>query len=341
MKRLNIIGILTLLLFISCSESTIEERVDYFVTTDITNFWEAFDSVNLSTDSIQQIEFLQNLFINKASVGQKAMFGVRNYQIEEYLNAIKSYPNFWKSIRPNMLKTNKLATEINNGVNEFKNIYPKMTNAKVYFTIGVFRSPGTTLDSMVLIGSEFALGDTNIITNEFPDFMQYAVDYYQTNPIKEIAFLNVHEFVHTQQKTAFEGNLLTQSLREGSAEFIAEKATNKNSTTAAIPFGKANDEKVKEKFVEEMFGFNYANWLWSSRRNEFNVRDLGYYVGYAIANKHYENAHDKTLAIKELIELDYTNNTTVADFVDKVGYFEQSILELEKQYNSLNFGDFR
>lgn len=334
MKTINFAGIILLILFISCQEKDVINNENYFVTKDIANFWVAFDSVNLTTDSIQQVEILNRLFIDKASEGQRAMFSARSYQVEEYLNAIKSYPKFWASIRPNTLKADDLAEEINKGVNEFKNIYPEMTNAKVYFTVGVFRSPGTTLDSMVLIGSEFALGDTNIITNEFPAYMQYAVDYYQTNPIKEIAFLNVHEFVHTQQKTAYEGNLLTQSLREGAAEFIAEKATNKTSTSPAISFGKANDEKLKEKFVQEMFGFNYANWLWSSRKNEFNVRDLGYYMGYAIANKHYSAADDKNLAIKELIELDYANDAKVAAFVDKVAYFNLPISELEKQYKT-------
>jgi hypothetical protein len=38
-----------------------------------------------------------------------------------------------------------------------KVVYPELRHAKIYFTVGAMRSNGTTLDSMVLIGSEFAM----------------------------------------------------------------------------------------------------------------------------------------------------------------------------------------
>ena len=56
------------------------------------------------------------------------------------------------------------------------------------------------------------------------------------------------------------------------------------SNTPAIAYGESNP-KVREKFEKEMFFQKTQDWLWSNSPNEFGVRDLGYYVGYAIAKQ--------------------------------------------------------
>ena len=55
------------------------------------------------------------------------------------------------------------------------------------------------------------------------------------------------------------------------------------------------------------------------------MRDLAYYVGYAICDSYYNNASDKTKAIKEMIELDYNNETDLIAFVEKSGYFDETL----------------
>ncbi len=51
-----------------------------------------------------------------------------------------------------------------------------------------------------------------------------------------------------------------------------------------------------------------------------------------MAEKYYNQAQNKEQAIKELIELDYTNQEKVESFIDKIGYFEKSLSELKKEY---------
>ncbi|MNN04245.1 hypothetical protein D3C81_1169660 [compost metagenome] len=50
------------------------------------------------------------------------------------------------------------------------------------------------------------------------------------------------------------------------------------------------------------------------------MRDLGYYVGYAITRGYYDHALDKTAALKTMIELDYSDPAAVQAFVDASGY---------------------
>lgn len=55
------------------------------------------------------------------------------------------------------------------------------------------------------------------------------------------------------------------------------------------------------------------------------MRDLGYFVGYAITKKYYDKTENKRQAIKELIELDYNNESDLIEFVDKTNYFEKPV----------------
>ncbi|SEL79552.1 hypothetical protein SAMN05421740_11076 [Parapedobacter koreensis] len=44
--------------------------------------------------------------------------------------------------------------------------------------------------------------------------------------------------------------------------------------------------------------------------------DLGYFMGYAICKSYYEKAHDKKLAIKAIIELDYADLAATKQFLE-------------------------
>ena len=135
-------------------------------------------------------------------------------------------------------------------------------------------------------------------------------------------FLNIHEYVHTQQKTTIGYNLLAQTVIEGVAEFLTEVALERPSPNPQIEFGRKQDAKIKAAFSREMFSPNFYNWLWNSPDNEFGMRDLAYYVGYKISEGYYNQAKDKQAAIKAMIQLDYNDETALLDFVDAAKYFE-------------------
>lgn len=65
-----------------------------------------------------------------------------------------------------------------------------------------------------------------------------------------------------------------------------------NSILPAIAFGKQNVAKVKQVFAKYMFNIGYGLWLYDDAENVFRKRDLGYCVGYAIAEGYYSKAKD-------------------------------------------------
>jgi len=309
-----------------------QERPSDLVTTDIRNFWSAYDKIIATKDSAQQYAYLHELFIAKGTPGLKAIMEARDYTARSYIDAINKYPLFWNSVRANTLKAGAFADSIAANISKLKALYPALRPAKIYFTIGALRTGGTTMNDKVLIGSEIALGDEHTVTSEFPPAFAGLTPYFKSNPIKIVVFTNVHEYVHTQQKTTIGKNLLAQCVLEGVAEFVAEKATGQPTTLPALKYGNAHAEPIRNVFALQLFNPATGFWLYSNAANEFGIRDLGYYVGYAICEKYYNSESDKKQAIKEMIELDYNDDAALAKFVDRSGYFTRPVEELSKTY---------
>lgn len=302
------------------------------VSDDIGHFWEAYDSIYSTSDTLKQMQYLKTLFLERASIGQLKMMEARGYTAEEYLQSIKSRPLFWNSLRPNMQNLFKFNEKLKKGVDKLAAIYPALKPSTIYYTIGNFRSPGTGVDSMVLVGSEFALGDSTTITSELPDHIQ---NYYKINPATRLEFLTVHEYIHTQQHEMVH-NLLSLTLYEGIAEFMAIKATGQKSPWKAFDVGAHNNDKVRARFEKDMFNDNAIySWLWNSSNNEFQASDMGYYVGSKLASIYYANAKDKSSAIKSLIELDFNNDNIVKKIVDSTNYFSKSLEKLNQDFDNL------
>lgn len=335
MRNNIILSFLAIFLVLSCKNpSKTIQQSNNVVTTDISNFWHAYDKITATQDSVLQYYYLDSLYFQKGTMGLKEIIHARNYTPEEYINAINRHPKFWNSIRDNTLEASSLSAQLQEGIEKLKSIYPALKPAKIYFSIGAFRTPGTTLDSLVLIGAELAMGSPNTDTSEFPEQLSHLKSYFNSNPKENVVFLNTHEFVHAQQNPRV-FNILSLVLYEGVAEFVASKAMGVSSPNPQIAFGKQNAERIRDVFETEMFyPNNRYKWLDGSDPNEFGMRDLGYYVGYQICENYYNQAEDKNEAIKTMIELDYEDEVTVENFITKAMYFSAPLDTLYNKFES-------
>lgn len=304
------------------------------VTDDITHFWEAYDRILSTTDSSRQYAYLNDLFIAKGTPGLKALMKLKGYTPQMYMDAIFRYPQFWKSIRGNMLRSAEYSGEISKGIEQLRRIYPALRPAKIYFTIGAFKTGGTTLDSLVLIGSEISMADHQTELAEIGQSMPALADYMKTDPLAILVFTNVHEYVHTQQKTTSANTLLGQCIMEGVAEFVAEKATGKPSTLPGLAYGRDHAAQVRETFAKHLYNTRYGYWLYNNEQNPFGYRDMGYYVGYSICEAFYHRAGDKTKAIRDMIRLDYDDPKALSAFLDRSGYFDRPATRIRKSYEA-------
>jgi hypothetical protein len=294
-------------------------------TSDIDNFWRAYDSCQTTNDSLKQLRFIQTLYVDKGTEGLKAFMEVRDYTADLWVSLIRSYPKFWKSIRPNTLNVKSKAKEIEQSIQKLKKLYPALKEAKMYFTIGGLRSGGTTMNDMVLIGAEIATGNASTDVSEFPN--KWLEGVFKSQQSGNLVPLNIHEYVHTQQNGETQ-NLLGQAIKEGSCDFITELVIRKPLQNNYLLYGKKHETELKKQFKLDMFTPAYSNWLYNGS-NAKTVADLGYFMGYAICKAYYNNSPNKKLAIKKIIELDYSDSTAVEDFLKKSKYYREPINKTE------------
>lgn len=304
-----------------------------FVSNDIDNFWIAYDKITATKDTLLQQKYLKKIYLDKGTEGLKSLILVRNYTQKDFLDNINNSPKFWNSIRENTLNVKELYSEIESDIQKLKLHYPELRPMPIYFSIGGFRTNGTVHENKILIGSEYSLvDDKTVVLDDLPEARH---SFYKTfKPRKNIALLATHEYIHTQQKELVH-NLLSYCLYEGIAEFVSCKVTGKESTTPAIKFGKANRDEVVKQFAEDLFKVeNNYNWIWGENRNHLKYRDLGYYIGYEIAERYYNLSADKKKAIKDLIELDYTNENEVERIVDGTNFLPKTLNQLYTDYEN-------
>ncbi|MFV0164299.1 hypothetical protein OBK04_11685 [Empedobacter falsenii] len=159
-------------------------------TSDVDNFWIAYDKIAQTKDSVLQYKYLNDEYLSKGTEDLKLIRETRNYTEKDYINAINSYPKFWNSVRKNTLKSKNISKDLNKGIKKLRLIYPELKPANIYFTIGALRTNGTIKDKSVLIGSELAMTDKNTVTDEFPKNLRNARRvYFDSEPINDLVSL--------------------------------------------------------------------------------------------------------------------------------------------------------
>ncbi|MBX0290863.1 DUF2268 domain-containing protein [Hymenobacter sp. HSC-4F20] len=288
-------------------------------TDDIDRFWVAYDSVRATPDRIRQIAVFNRLYIRPGSEGLHAFMEAREFTAEKWVDLINKLPKFWTSIRPNTLVVKTKTRDIDRSIHRLRRLYPELREAKMYFTVGGLRSGGTVRDNLVLVGTEITMGTPSTDVSEFSN--QWLAGVFRHQSLDNIVPLNVHEYVHTQQRPG-QTNLLGQALKEGACDFVTELVVRKPLQASYLRYGAAHAPELQARFKEEMFGDDMSRWLYNGT-SVGTTADLGYFIGYSICKRYYAQAENKRQAIKDIIELDYANPEATERFLAQAGYYPE------------------
>ena len=287
-------------------------------TSDIDNFWIAFDSLQTIKEKNTQIEVMQSVYIDKATYGLKMFMELRKFDAAKLVEAINKYPKFWRSIRGNTLTVKQALPTIETNIQKFKLLYPELRPAKMYFTISAIKAAGVGQDSIALIGSEIAMGDKNTDVSEFPD--KRLENFFKPKSSVDIVPVAIHEYVHTQQKTESK-ILLGEAIYEGACDFITELVLKRRLTNSYLIYGRKNEKTLKQQFKKEMLAEDFSNWLYNGATSK-TMGDLGYFMGYAICKAYYQHSNNKRVAIKDIIGLNYSDQAAVMQFLAESKYYD-------------------
>lgn len=304
MKNSIILILAIIFLVFSCKKGTRKMKYQ-IVTNDIDNFWQAYDALKISKDSIATF---QTLFIDRATPEFKKFLELRGFFSEQYVSMSKSNSNFLHSIRPILESIKNKKKGIDKVYEEMIKLYPAFISPDICFSVSPLRTGGTTSKGLMLIGSEIAVANPDIVDlSGIPSFLRKILESREGNLLHLVA----HEMVHTQQPLGDNENesLLSQAILEGAASFISTVIMGEQTMSLAIyNYGESHEKELWEEFYEDVKqnkGFKDTDWFY----NYFSNRppDLGYYIGYKICESYYNESEDKKSAIKEIIEMQDAN----------------------------------
>src|ERR1044072_1597589 len=79
-----------------------------FVTSDIENFWRAYDLAAKETDKAKRAAIFQTEYLDKGSPGLKDFLRLRITSAENLVSAIDRMPKYYASIRPQTLQVQRM-----------------------------------------------------------------------------------------------------------------------------------------------------------------------------------------------------------------------------------------
>ncbi len=275
------------------------------VTSDLDNFWIALDKAgpDVNPDAIDKY------YLKPGSKGIKGFMKMRIKDSESLAKVIKEHTKYYHSIKPSVDSIAGMKKQIIDALVKLKDLYPEAIFPPVYFVIGALNSGGTSSDDGLIIGAEMYGMTPQTPKDELSSWHKTVI-----KPVNQIPHIVAHELIHFQQHYDG-GTLLEACIKEGAADFIAELISGKHINEQVHDFANPKEKELWEEFKTKMDQKDYKGWLYSSGSKEGRPNDLGYWMGYKITKAYYDQASDKKIAIKEIL-----NIKNFHKFLDKSGY---------------------
>lgn len=265
-----------------------------FVTSDIDLFWAAYDKAKPENDLI----VYRDEYLKKGSIGLQEFTRLRIGTSCNIVNAINANPKYYAALREYSLKVATYEKQTRASFYKLKALYPEAVFPDVYFVIGRMSSAGTLSDKGLLIGVDMFGKNGNAPTDELGAWHKAVV-----SSVDRLPYIVAHELIHYEQKYAEDGTLLARAVGEGVPDFIAEIIAGDNINPQLHKYANPIEKQLWLEFKKEMNGKDSSNWLYQGDQAKEKPADLGYWMGYKIAESYYKNARDKKQAIKDMLEI--------------------------------------
>lgn len=268
------------------------------VTTDIHNFWEAYDAVQ--KDSTKELLLYKTMYFDKASPGLQDYFQSRIYTAEAFVSNQKRKRKFYAAIRANTLMVDEFKGQMKLSFKKLKELYPAALFPNVYFVIGRWSSAGTVSSNGLLIGTDMLSRSDAVPLDELSLWER---NNYKS--IENLPYIVAHELIHAEQrKMGSDTTTLAACIREGMADFIGELISGKNSNPRLHDFAKGKEKKIWAGFEKDMYCNRSSNWIANSNQERpDHPADLGYWTGYQICKAYYEEINNPQQAIYDMLHI--------------------------------------
>ena len=257
-------------------------------TEDVARFYKIYDAAG----GHPTIEQLQRDYLDPGTEGLHHLMKVRNVTAERIAQTIATQPRLYTEAKACMAALPRVRDRLDITFRKLVAIYPESQKPPVTIVVGRGRplaisGPGDG----VQIGLE-------AICSPIGRFL---------NPNVDDRFVHViaHEYIHSQQNLKLSNDehptVLERSLLEGAAEFMSEMTSGDVAYGAFRASTKGREKEIESRFAADMDKTDLSDWLDNTTADKLG--DLGYWVGYRIVKSYYQHAHDKHVAIREIIQM--------------------------------------
>ena len=272
------------------------------VTSDIDLFWDIHDN---AAGNFQESDFLENYFrAGTESLSQFFDVKIKNTSLLTQKLSDDNYHDYYLSIRENSENINKAAIQF--ALDQLEASYPTSVFSDVILVIGALGTGGTVVENgSMVIGTELFSKSPSTATDQLSPWVETVSrepDYLPS--------IVLHELVHVQQRNfalqenlGGQGTLLELALAEGIADFVTNLLLGIYFNDHLPVYADLLEEDLWLEFKSEMNGTDTSNWLFNAAKSEDRPGDLGYYVGFKIAEHYYLNQANKQRALQDLLEI--------------------------------------
>jgi hypothetical protein len=302
MKSLSIIAALFLLagpLYAADTTITTSDPVQAeIVTTDVDNFWKAFDDA-AKVPADQRTAIYEKEYFDLGSQGLRDYVSLRPFTPEKFTDHVEQSRAYYTEIRPYIGQVVGQKPVIEAGFKRLKALYPDIKfPAHMYFIVGPQRALGLSSHNGILFAAEMLAT---------PPGTPYV--YNQATPVI-VPFVAVHETIHFNQifdtETADKLTLLQATINEGTADFIASLVVQEpdvRQMTDRWQYGCAHEAELAARLAGEEDASKLQPWMYDHSPDTGWPPDMGYWLGYRIAQTYYHQATDKTAALRALLQV--------------------------------------
>ncbi len=287
------------LLFLAASAFAQPEPDVNLVTSDIENFWRAYDA----GEPGNRQEAFQRLYFDQASPGLRDFIRLRIQSAAALAATVDAVPKYYASIRANTLRIETKRELIRLYLSRFQGLYRAAKFPPVYFLIGRLSTGGTVGPSGLLIGTEiYSLGgdvDSSEVRERNPAFFK------AMGTIEKLPLIVTHELVHTQQQYRGPYDLLGTAMIEGAADYFTNLVSGKTINDQSSDWAEAHRDELFKQFADDAARTPTvrSGWLYNYSSVNEAPADLGYWIGAEICRDYFTRAYDKQAAIDALMTM--------------------------------------
>lgn len=265
------------------------------VTADLPRFWAAFDE---GTDAAT----LQTKYLDQGTPELQRFVRTRIGSARALADTVTHNRAYYASIRANTLSVVTPAFEdsLRAAFTKAKALDDQAVFPPTALLIGRMNAGGTTTSDAILIGLE--------LFTAAPDSPRDTLDDFQRAAAKSATDLLVpiiaHEHVHVSQEHQgfpFGKTLAERCVAEGMADFIGEKTSGRVIGEEMYAWARGREATLWAEFLAEKDGTDVSRWLYNQGDDPNRPGDLGYFIGYRIAQAYAKRVGDDAKAVQALV----------------------------------------